>query len=504
MKKLVSAVMLLSLIFSLVSGVGARGAAAAVLPKLYLNGIELQSSVAPKVVNQLTMVPLRVVSEGIGFQVDWISPTVQVGNGASKIVLTLGSSTAVVNDQEIELDSAPFAESNTTFVPLRFVSQNLGLGVEWDQQAQSVHLYQSSDTNAGNDSGSSADGGNASDGSGQTDSGSLNPGGNASNGENGGDEEGMQVNALLKAIDFDGINSVYLPYDGTMGEMKTTLLHSPERIVFDLPNTAFDAGFATPFTNLVSQTGEITVDTHVSLQKIRFSLFSDKPSTIRVVLDVASATNYEVLREPGAIVVRVLDPIPGEITPPPTANPDPSTGIYKVVIDAGHGGKDPGAPSVIGKYEKEFNFAVAKKVMALLDKETRIQGIMTRSTDTFVELDGRVKIANDAKADLFISIHANRAASSSVSGVETYYTRANSKAFADIMHKHLVKGTGLKDRKVRTANFRVIKYTTMPAVLLECGYLSNKNDTSVLFTDAKQNQLAAEIVSGIKEYLKLN
>ncbi|MFC4101020.1 N-acetylmuramoyl-L-alanine amidase [Paenibacillus xanthanilyticus] len=488
MKKLVSAVMLLSLIFSLVSGVGARGAAAAVLPKLYLNGIELQSSVAPKVVNQLTMVPLRVVSEGIGFQVDWTSPTVQVGNGTSKIVLTLGSSKAVVNDQEIELESAPFAESNTTFVPLRFVSQNLGLGVEWDQQAQSVHLYQSSDPNAG--AGNGGDSGSSPDGSGQDASDSV--------------EEGMQVNALLKAIDFDGINSVYLPYDGTMGELKTTLLHSPERIVFDLPNTAFDAGFTTPFANMASQSGEITVDTHVSLQKIRFSLFSDKPSTVRVVLDVSSATHYEVLRETGAIVIRVLEPIPGEITPPPTTNPDPSTGIYKVVIDAGHGGKDPGAPSVIGKYEKEFNFAVAKKVMALLDKEKQIKGIMTRSTDTFVELDGRVKIANDAKADLFISIHANRAASSSVSGVETYYTRANSKAFADIMHKHLVKGTGLKDRKVRTANFRVIKYTTMPAVLLECGYLSNKNDTSVLFNDAKQSQLAAEIVSGIKEYLKLN
>lgn len=494
MKKLVSAVMLLSLIFSLFSGVGARGAAAAVLPKLYLNGMELQSSVAPKVVNQLTMVPLRVVSEGIGFQVDWTSPTIQVGDGTNRIVLTIGSSTAVVNDREISLDSAPFAEANTTFVPLRFVSQNLGLSVNWDQQAQSVHLYQNSDSNVGG----------TTDGSGQTENGTATPGDSVNTGADGSADTDMQVNAFLKAIDFDGLNSVYLPYEGTMGEMKTTLLHNPERIVFDLPNTAFDASFATGFTNAASQSGEVTIDTHVSLQKIRFSLFSDKPATVRVVLDVTSATNYEVLREPNAIVIRVMDPIPGDVAPPPTTTPETGSGVYKVVIDAGHGGKDPGAPSVNGKHEKEFNLAIAKKVMALLNKETRIKGIMTRSNDTFIELDGRVKIANDAKADLFISIHANRAASASVSGAETYYTRANSKAFANIMHKHLVKGTGLKDRKVRTANFRVIKYTTMPAVLLESGYLSNASDSSVLYNDAKQNQIAAEIVSGIKEYLKLN
>lgn len=75
---------------------------------------------------------------------------------------------------------------------------------------------------------------------------------------------------------------------------------------------------------------------------------------------------------------------------------------------------------------------------------------------------------------------------------------------SNVIHKHLVKGTGLKDRGVKYGNLHVTRETTMPAILLETGFLSNKGDSEVLYSDTAQNKMAAEIVAGIKEYLKLS
>lgn len=129
--------------------------------------------------------------------------------------------------------------------------------------------------------------------------------------------------------------------------------------------------------------------------------------------------------------------------------------------------------------------------------------MLTRSDDTFLELKDRAAMANNLNADLFISVHANSSGSSAASGTETYYQRESSKALANVMHKYLVQATGLSNRGVRYGNFHVIRETKMPAVLLEVGYLSNKGDESLLFTESLQNKVAAGMVSGIKEYLGL-
>ncbi|MOA25537.1 Sporulation-specific N-acetylmuramoyl-L-alanine amidase [compost metagenome] len=127
---------------------------------------------------------------------------------------------------------------------------------------------------------------------------------------------------------------------------------------------------------------------------------------------------------------------------------------------------------------------------------------MTRDSDTYPTLQERAKLANSMNADIFISIHAN-SGSSTASGVETYYTRSESLALANVMHKYLVQSSGLTDRKVRTKSLHVTRETTMPAVLLECGYLSNSKDDALLYTEDFQNNVADGIAKGIKEYLGL-
>ncbi|WP_308634456.1 N-acetylmuramoyl-L-alanine amidase [Paenibacillus silvisoli] len=486
MKKFVSAVMLLSLLISLFPSI--VGAAEA--PKLYLNGKLLQNAAEPKIVGASTLVPIRTVTEGLGFDVAWEKPNVTISNGETNMVLTVGDKSAVVNDQEVSLDAPALITVGSTMVPIRFVSEQFGLSVYWDKLTRSVHLYKESPVtdppvttpNPGEGS-ETPDTGNGSEQP-------VNP--------------PATTSSLLNSIEYNGLGSIYLSYEGDFKDVKTEVLHSPERVVIDLPYMNFNAASFTPgFTqaNSSSKVGEIVVDSHPTLQKIRYSYYSDKPDTVRVVLDLVAPTNVQTVKEGQSIRIDVLEQTgpPPEVVVPPVGPK-----IYKVVLDAGHGAHDPGALAVNGRKEKDYNLAITLKVKALLDKESKIKPYLTRSDDTFVELDDRADYANKLGADLFISFHANKTGSATVSGSETYYSRGDSITFANIIHRYLVAGTGFKDRKVRQADFRVIKKTTMPAILLEAGYLSNSGDTSVLFNDAKQDKIAAEIVAGIKEYLKLS
>ncbi|REE88600.1 N-acetylmuramoyl-L-alanine amidase [Paenibacillus taihuensis] len=507
MKKFVTAVLLLSFLISMFPAI--VGAAEAASPKLYLNGKQLLSGSNPQIVGDTTFVPIRTVTEGLGFDVSWEKPIVTISNGDTNMLLTIGDKTAIVNGQEAPLEKPAMISTGSTLVPLRFVGEQFGLQVYWDKLSRSVHLYADVST-----PGAPSDNGSGSGNGGSNGSGNTGDSGNTGNGGSGSDPSTTDPNAgstsLLKSIEYDGLGSISLPYDGDFGDVHTEVLHSPERIVIDLPNMNFAPDFAPGFTNSASKLGEILVDSHPTLQKVRFSYYSDKPSTVRIVLDLLAPTNYNVVKEEGSIRIDVLEQTgPPPVVTPPTGDgttPDTPSGprVYKVVLDAGHGGKDPGASSVNGRNEKEYNLAITLKVKALLDKETRIKPYLTRSNDTFIELDDRAAYANNMKADLFISFHANKAETASATGSETYYYHDYSKAFANIIHKHLIAGAGLKDRGVRTEPFRVVKATTMPAVLLEAGYLSNSNDSSVLFNAEKQDRIAAEIVKGIKEYLKLS
>jgi N-acetylmuramoyl-L-alanine amidase len=184
----------------------------------------------------------------------------------------------------------------------------------------------------------------------------------------------------------------------------------------------------------------------------------------------------------------------------------PAGPVYKVVIDPGHGGEDPGATAVNGRYEKEFTLSMSKEIVALLEQNPQIQVEMTRTEDTFISSEElyRSRFANELEADLFISIHGNTFDEASVSGTESFYYHDESQAFADIIHKHVVKATGFKDRGVKQESYFVLRETNMPAVLLELGYLTNPHNEGEMWTPAFQQSVAAAIYEGIKEYLQIN
>lgn len=187
---------------------------------------------------------------------------------------------------------------------------------------------------------------------------------------------------------------------------------------------------------------------------------------------------------------------------PEVTNQEGVLPMKTVILDAGHGKKDSGAVGATNKLEKDFNLSMVLKVNELLKKNPEINVILTRSTDVFVELVDRAKVANKAAAVVFLSIHAN-AGELVAKGSETLYTKDMDKPFATIIHKYLMATTGLTDRKCRYQNLSVCRNTTMPAALIEPGFLTNPAEEELLFNEEFQNKLAVAMAQGICEYLEI-
>ena len=227
--------------------------------------------------------------------------------------------------------------------------------------------------------------------------------------------------------------------------------------------------------------------------------------------------------------------------------------VKKVVIDPGHGGKDPGALGT-GKYrdtESDIALSISLKVREYIQQQyDNVQVIMTRDKDNFVELRHRTKIANDANADLFISIHCNTNANKEAIGAETYVigmhkTESNlevakrenqviflednyevnylgfdpnspesmvglsmmqsqyldqSILFADLVQQQFTNRVGRKDRGVKQAGYWVISYTMMPSVLIELGFISNSVEENFLNSEEGRVYMASAIFRAFKEY----
>ncbi|WP_127588056.1 N-acetylmuramoyl-L-alanine amidase family protein [Paenibacillus koleovorans] len=173
----------------------------------------------------------------------------------------------------------------------------------------------------------------------------------------------------------------------------------------------------------------------------------------------------------------------------------------KVLIDAGHGGKDPGAVGNDGKMEKDYTLSMAKKVYELLKKDPQYEPKLTRQDDVFVELEERAEIANEWNAAVFISIHGNTYSDPSVSGTETYYRYDNSKALAESIHKHVVETLKFRNRAVREGHLRVLTFSSVPSTLVEIGYLTNPKEEARMLSEDGQARAAQAIVDGIRQYV---
>ena len=184
----------------------------------------------------------------------------------------------------------------------------------------------------------------------------------------------------------------------------------------------------------------------------------------------------------------------------------------KICIDPGHGGYDPGAVNHnVGVTEK----ALSLKIAALLGGELASRGydvFFTRELDTFIPLGFRTKIANNEKADLFISIHLdlfisihlNAAADPAAQGIETWYYEGSreSERLASIVQRELKDQFLAKNRGVKsTRGFYVLKHTAMPAILVETGFITNDHDIAYLVNKVHQKEIATAISNAVDEFV---
>lgn len=203
------------------------------------------------------------------------------------------------------------------------------------------------------------------------------------------------------------------------------------------------------------------------------------------------------------IVISPSGPSPAPSSPSPSV--PVQAGSKVVVIDPGHGGRDPGAVGN-GLYEKNVVFSISNLVIAEL-RRRGINAISTRSTDVEVDLQPRVDKAEGVRANAFVSIHANAISLSrpDINGLETYYYSSSSGyRLARNIHNSVLRATGMSDRGIREARFYVLRQTSMPAVLVETGFITGARDSANFKSDAYRQKIAQGIVNGIISYLNGN
>lgn len=229
------------------------------------------------------------------------------------------------------------------------------------------------------------------------------------------------------------------------------------------------------------------------IKDIRFNKYSENNVDIsRIIFELSKFNGYDIISD----------------------NPDDTINIALarnklkgvrnfIVLDAGHGGFDPGAIGTSGLKEKVVNLDITRKTKELL-VNSGYNVLLTRKKDNFISLKERVRLANRKDARLFVSIHCNSSRGFS-RGTEAFLAPAktgDSLPLAESIHKELINELELKDRGIKKENFYVIKYTEMPAVLVEIAFLSNPHEESLLGNKLFRERVASAIKKGILNYMQ--
>ena len=342
---------------------------------------------------------------------------------------------------------------------------------------------------------------------------------------------------------------------------------APPRLYIDLFNTKLDRRLAHQVTIKDGLLKTIRSDQHdkdvvrvvLDIESINSYRIFTFENPFRIVIDVSGETTEKLAKKESTKVAKKSNakisngekykPVT-EIKTTTTTKDAPSLakqlglGVKKIVIDPGHGGKDPGAVGVKKLLEKNVTLSIAKKLKRILEKNTDCQVILTRDRDTTISLEARTAIAKKVKADIFISIHTNASERKRARGIETYYlnyatdehamktaARENAtskKALSDLegivkiirfsnveesrelahkMQSALFSTVsksykGAKNLGVKQAPFYVLFGSKKPSILVETSFIDHKVEGKLLASDKYHATLAKAIYNGINEYIK--
>lgn len=446
--------------------------------------------------NGRTLVPVRLIAERLGATVTFVPDTRQVlllGEG-STIVLTLGSSSALVNGQVVELPGGvpagvvKWEGKESTMVPLRFVSEQLGATVDWD-----------------NDTFTAAIGSPFPSVPEPTPTPTPTPEPTYTPAP----EPSPTPPSEDLREDWGYVEGLYIDDEARLVTIATD--HVPEYRVLDLGDRV-----AVDLLGAVLLEGDagslpLPVDSQL-LAGVRYyqhenDLGYGYEHTLRVVLDLKKGVTYakNVTVEAGDREVRITLSPAGE--KPPVVTPPIDPAKYTIVLDAGHDGKTLGAvyPDKSGTmiYEKDLTMSMVWKLQALL-LERGYNVVLTRDGETAGNLYERSELANAVGADLFVSIHCNSAPTvPTFQGLYVYHHPGSTrgKTFAQYVQEAACASSGAIDRGINSADFVVLRETTMPAILVETGFMTNLDEIELLCDEVYQQRLMEGVAEGITRYL---
>lgn len=456
----------------------------------------------PEGKNGRTLVPVRLIAEALGADVTWVPATRQaiLSRGSDTIVLTLGSAAALVNGQSVELpDGIPagvvkWEGKESTMVPLRFVSEQLGAEVAWDG-ATFTAVITSPETPTPTPTPTPTVSPTATPTPTPTPTATPEPTPTPTPTPPANEDKGAVTSVSFSA----STQVVTIAAD-----------HVPEYRVLDLGDRIAIDILGAVCPEAVESTVAIATDSDV-ISAIRYLQHDDDlgygyPHTLRVVLDLKSGASYakNILVEAGQNEIRITL-LPLDIPGLPEEPLDPNK--YTIVVDPGHDGTTLGAvyPDASGTkiYEKDLTLSISNKLKAELEA-AGFNVVMTRTGETAGDLYERAALANAVEADLFVSIHINASGTvPTFQGLYTYHHPSSNrgKAFAQAVQTAVCAASGAIDRGIASADFVVLRETNMAAILVECGFMSNVEELERLKTDSYQQKLAQGITQGIVDYL---
>ncbi len=317
----------------------------------------------------------------------------------------------------------------------------------------------------------------------------------------------------------------------------------------DIPFGAIDAPEKGSIKDGLIESYALRQDLHAARLSVRLAKpglnwrVRELQAPLRLAVEVSAAAFEETAPQ---TATDALAPAPQVRVPVPSAQEPSQQKRHLIIVDAGHGGKDPGAAGTRGTKEKDINLAAAQELTRLLKEDDFFDVVMTRSDDTFIPLAERSRIANDGKADLFVSLHCNAHHSSREQGFEVYFVSENasdpeaerlaqvensvvalegkspadeqaalilhamsktenindSSELAALVSRSLRQRVDLSYRGVKQAGFFVLRGTDAPAILVEMAFLTNRKDETKLTTARYRRRLVDGIYAGLLDYAK--
>ncbi len=442
---------------------------------LKINGTPLFFDVPPVIINDRTLVPSRGLFEQLGATVEWKNNTRQVviTLEETEVILTIDAAAAKVNGEVVMMDMPAKIINDRTMIPVRFVSEHLGMKVGWDGTTKTVTVDQN-------------------------------------------------FQFTITDVSYHlSTNRITISADKPITNVVDSVLDET-RIVINFPDAKVQNG-----------SGKISGESNL-IEEIRWSQYRTIPYIGRLVVEMEEMVPYEITysedgRQLFLDMITEETPTP-EITttpsPKPTATPAPkpkptvqppvsATELHAeakkllVVIDPGHGGNDVGAVGESNEtetYEKDINLAIALKANEYLQRAGATT-YMTRKTDVAVDLFERPEIANGMDTALFLSVHNNSFTSSSAHGTTVLYypdgepdseTQMTSQRFAQILQEELVDALGRYDRGITDgAEMVVIRETIAPAVITEIAFISNPEELALLKSEEFQDKAAQALCRSV-------